>query len=86
MRELVDLMKLLADDKQPRDVRIACADALREYKQSDVAQSLIRVLSDRDFGVAWQARRSLNLMTANDFRYDQTAWLKYLTGTEKPFA
>jgi hypothetical protein len=80
------LMKLLADEKQSRDIRIACADALREYKQSDVAQALIRVLADRDFGVAWQARLSLNLMTAQDFGYDQSKWLNYLTGTPTPFA
>jgi len=80
------LTKLLADENQTRDIRVACADALRAYHQSDVAQALIRVVGDRDFGVAWQARRSLNLMTGKDYRYDATAWLEYLTRTEKPFA
>jgi len=79
------LMKLLDDEQQNRDVRIACADALREYKTSEVAQSLIRVLSGQDFGVAWQARQSLNLMTGQDYFYSQTAWLGYLTGPAKPF-
>lgn len=79
------LMRLLADEKQLRDIRIAAADGLREYPQSDVAQALIRVLSDRDFGVAWQSRQSLNLMTGQDFAYDQTKWLNYLTTTAKPF-
>jgi HEAT repeat protein len=79
------LMKILANEADNRDVRIASADALRVYKTSDVAQALIRVLNDRDFGVAWQARRSLNLMTGQDFRYNQAAWLEYLTGPKKPF-
>jgi hypothetical protein len=79
------LLRLLADEQQTRDIRIASADALRAYRQSDIAQALIRVLSDRDFGLAWQARRSLNLMTAQDFRYNQEAWLKYLTTSSKPF-
>lgn len=80
------LMKITGDEQQKRDVRIASADALRCYQQSDVAQSLIRVLSDPDYGLAWQARQSLNLMTAKDFAYDQSAWLNYLTSNPKPFA
>lgn len=79
------LTRLLADEQQTRDIRIAAADALRAYHQSDVAQSLIRVLGDRDFGVAFQARTSLNLMTGQDYRYDAAAWLDYLTKTERPF-
>lgn len=79
------LTRLLADIQQTRDVRIAAADALREYRQSEVAQALIRVLGDRDFGVAWQARQSLNLMTGQDFKYDAAAWLEYLTRSQNPF-
>ncbi len=79
------LMSLLADEQQPRDIRIAAADALRAYPRSDVAQALIRVLAGRDFGLARQARKSLNLMTGKDFRYDQQAWLTYLTSSDSPF-
>lgn len=79
------LMKLLSDDKQTRDIRVACADALREYPQTDVAQALIRVLSDRDFGVAWQSRNSLNLLTGQDFGYDSSKWLTYMTLPTSPF-
>lgn len=84
-KSVADLIKLMSDGKQNRDVRIASADALRSFPQSDVAQALIRVLNDRDFGVSWQARQSLNLLTGEDFKYDQTAWLKYLTTTANPF-
>lgn len=84
-RAAAPLMKLLGDEQQNRDVRIACADGLREYKTSEVAQSLIRVLNGQDFGVAWQARQSLNLMTGVDYFYSQTAWLGYITGPAKPF-
>ena len=79
------LIKLLADTQQTRDIRVAAADGLRAYQTSDVAQALIRVLTDRDFGVAWQARQSLNLMTAQDYAYDQTKWLNFLTQNVKPF-
>lgn len=67
------------------DVRVACADALRTYRNAEVAQVLIRTLRDRQFGVSWQARKSLKLMTGKDYRYDQAAWLTYLSGAEKPF-
>lgn len=80
------LVKTLSDDRESRDVRIAAADALRLYPRSDVAQALIRVLDTPDFAVAWQARRSLNLLTGQDFRYDQAAWLTHLARSDKPFA
>jgi hypothetical protein len=67
------------------DVRVACADALRMYRTPEVAQALVRALRDRNFGIAWQARKSLQLMTGKDFRYDTAAWLTYLSGTNKPF-
>lgn len=67
------------------DVRVACADALRMYRTAEVAQALVRALRDRNFGIAWQARKSLQLMTGKDFRYDTAAWLTYLSGTNKPF-
>lgn len=68
-----------------RDVRIACADALRSFKTLDVARALAAVLNDRDFGVSWQARKSLNLMTGRDFRYDEGAWLGFVSGAKRPF-
>jgi hypothetical protein len=68
-----------------RDVRIASADALRCYKTDEVAHALISELSDYDFGVAWQARQSLRLMTAHDFQYSEAAWLNYLSESRNPF-
>jgi hypothetical protein len=79
------LIKHLEDADETNDVRVAAADALRLYKTSEAAQALVRVLRDREFGVAWQARQSLRLMTGKDFRFDPGGWLAYLTGTEKPF-
>ena len=79
------LIKHLDRVAESRDVRIAAADALRNFHSGDAAQALIRVLQDRDFGVSWQARRSLNLLTGQDYRYNQSAWLAYVTSTTKPF-
>ncbi len=71
---------------EDRDVRIAAADALKHYKQIDVARALAGQLGEKnDFSVAWQARKSLEHLTGRDMRYDQSAWLGYLTGPDKPF-
>lgn len=67
------------------DVRIAAADALRCYKNDEVAHDLIGMLNDQDFAVAWQARQSLRLMTGYDFQYNEQAWLNYLSGSNRPF-
>jgi hypothetical protein len=79
------LVRLVNKLDEPRDVRIAAAEALKHYKQLDVARALVSRLNERDFGVAWQARRSLRRMTQNDFAYNEAAWLQYFTGPEKPF-
>ena len=63
---------------EDRDVRVAAADALRRYPTIDVEHALVNVLTSPDFGLAWQARRSLVALTGTDLYYDQAAWLKYL--------
>ena len=79
------LIRIVSDvEREDRDVRIAAADALRYYKSVEVARALIPRLNERDFGVAWQARRSLRRITGRDLRYDEAAWLAYITGAEKP--
>jgi hypothetical protein len=79
------LLALVNKAEESRDIRIAAAEALKHYKQLDVARALVARLNERDFGVAWQARRSLRRMTQNDLGYNEGAWLQYITGPEKPF-
>jgi hypothetical protein len=75
----------LEPQQETRDVRVACADALRNYPTRDVAKALVEVLAEKQFEVAWQARKSLILMTGHDYRYDPGPWRDYLTKAEKPF-
>ena len=63
---------------ETEDVRIACAEALRNFHSFEVMHALVGILNDEDFSVAWQARQSLELLTGQDFRYDEKAWLTYL--------
>jgi len=76
---------MLGDHTEDRDVRIAAADALQHYHMLATARVLSVALSERDFGIAWQSRRSLRILTGRDYGYDQAAWLEYFTGPEKPF-
>ncbi len=80
IRDLISHMQLDIS----RDVRLSCADALRNFKDQEAAKALVNALSDRDFGIAWQARQSLALLTGQDFRYDEKAWLDFLSNA-KPF-
>jgi hypothetical protein len=70
---------------ESRDVRVACADALRNFPTKDVARALIDMLREKEFEVSWQARKSLILMTGHDFHYDQAKWRDYLSKSENPF-
>jgi len=80
------LIRMVNTVDEDRDVRIAAAGALKHYKRLDVARALISTLQGRDFGVAWQSRNSLVEITSkSDLRYDETEWLQYVTGPEKPF-
>jgi hypothetical protein len=75
----VPLLTIHMGDAEPdQDVRIACAEALRNYHTTEAMRALVDELEDADFGVAWQARQSLELLTGQDFRYDTKAWLDYL--------
>ena len=78
------LLALVARPDENKDIRIAAAEALQHYKKLDVARVLVGLLSDREFGLAWQAKNSLTRLTGKDLGYDDKAWLNYLTGAEKP--
>lgn len=82
---MTPLIRRMEDADEDRDVRIAAADALRNFRTGPAGQALVRMLGERDFGVAWQARRSLRLMTGRDFGYSQSAWLEHLARSDKPF-
>jgi hypothetical protein len=78
------LSRTLGNQVETKDVRIAAAEALRHYKSMGVGRVLAGALTSRDFGIAWQARWSLRILTSHDYRYDERAWLEFLTGPQKP--
>lgn len=79
------LIRLVSKADEDRDVRIAAAEALGHHRRLEVARALTPRLNEYDFGVAWQARRSLRRLTGRDYFYNEAAWLEYVAGPEKPF-
>ena len=47
--------------------------------------TLVGVLGDPDFAVAWQARQSLILLTGHDYHYDPGHRLEYFVQARQPF-
>ncbi|HVW38623.1 MAG TPA: HEAT repeat domain-containing protein [Pirellulales bacterium] len=78
------LLDIVNNSDDLQDIRIAAAEALEDYRNFNVGRTLASLLNSKEFGVAWQARRSLKYMTGKDFDYDETAWLDYLGGPTKP--
>ena len=78
------LLGVVNNESEQVDVQIAAAEALRHYRSLEVARTLINQLNDRDFALAWQSRQSLRFMTGSDQKYDQAAWLNFLTGPQNP--
>jgi hypothetical protein len=79
------LSRTVGNQTEQKDVRIAAAEALRHYRTIGVARVLAGTLAGKDFGVAWQSRWSLRILTGKDYKYDERAWLEYFTGPGKPF-
>ncbi len=78
------LMRVLGNQAEAKDVRIAAAEALRHYADVAVARVLAGTLEGRDFSIAWQSRWSLRILTGRDFHYNEQEWLNYLTAPENP--
>ena len=78
------LSRVLGNQAETRDVRIAASEALRHYRNLDVARVLVGTVGGRDFSIAWQSRWSLIILTGRDLGYDEHKWLEFLAGPEKP--
>ena len=78
------LSRVLGNQAEMRDVRIAASEALRHYRDIGVARVLAGTMSGRDFSLAWQSRWTLKILTGGDFGYSEREWLQFLTGPAKP--
>lgn len=81
------LVTAINQEKEPNaDVRAAAADALGQYRESSVVQSLISALRDTRLVVNDRVHHSLNGMTGQDFGVDHAAWLEWYKSTDDLFA
>ena len=61
-------------DDESADVRAACAVALRHYHKLRAIRALRQCLADEDFGVRYQARRSLVVLMGRDLGPEPQDW------------
>ena len=83
---IAPLLQVVRRQDETREVRIAAVDALRHYKNMEVARALASLLAERDFSIVWQSRRSLRDITQKDFRYDESKWMEYLANPQTPLS
>jgi len=67
-------------------VRQHAAIALGQYPERRVLDKLIDSLDERELAVNRAARRSLNILTGQDFGFDGRAWLTWSKGERDHFA
>jgi len=68
------------------DVRAGAADALGQYRQPHVVQSLISALRDSRLVVNNRVQHSLKIMTGQDYGLDLGAWQNWYRSTDDLFA
>lgn len=67
------------------EVRVAAAQALRQYRRADVLETLLRCLEDMKLAVRLQAAESLSELTGENAGTDVRAWRRILDGKIDPF-
>jgi hypothetical protein len=72
-----DLIRVLLDESEQADVRIAAAIALGQYPEDRVFHGLLSALDERELAVNAAAERSLNLLTSQSFDMDSLRWLNW---------
>lgn len=84
----VDALLVAVDYKQEfdQDVRSEAAIALGQYFQRRVLQVLVGALDDDYLAVTTNARRSLEVLTGQDFGENQPVWLDWIQKTDDVFA
>ncbi len=82
--ELIQAISL--DNEEDPAVRAAAADALGQYAERRVLDSLAATLDDPDLIVTHNALGSLRLLTGQDMTDDRREWVAWLRDADEPFA
>ena len=76
-----DLLKVLRDDAEHTDVRVAAAIALGQYPEDRVFHGLVAALDARELAVNTAAEQSLYTLTGQRFDMDSVRWLGWYNQT-----
>jgi hypothetical protein len=74
---VADLLKVLRNEIEQVDVRVACAIALGQYPEDRVFQGLVAALDARELALNAAAERSLTTLTGKSFDMDARSWLRW---------
>ena len=85
---VTDLLRVLRDEAEHADVRIAAAIALGQYPEDRVFQGLIAALDARELALNRAAEESLQTLTGESLGLDSPAWMAWYnrTAPEQAFA
>lgn len=83
--ETLDVLVGLLLHDSSRDVKMTAARALSRIEDPRVLRALIAALRNRDFGIAYEAHRSLAEITGRSYGYEAEAWEAWLASTPDPF-
>ncbi|MDF1808103.1 MAG: HEAT repeat domain-containing protein [Phycisphaerales bacterium] len=73
------------ENEKDVDVRAAAADALGQYRESEVVQALISALKDARLVVNNRVQHSLLMLTGQNFGIDRRAWIDWYNDTDDLF-
>ena len=81
------LMNIMSEDNESdADVRAAAADALGQYRQRKVVQSLVGAMRDSRLVVNDRVLHALLILTGQNFGFDRQAWIDWYNSTDDLFA
>lgn len=72
-----DLLRVLANENENQDVRIAAATALGQYPEDRVFQGLVGALNARELAINAAAEQSLHTLTGMSFGMSAPDWLTW---------
>lgn len=72
-----ELLKVLRNDQEHSDVRVAAAIALGQYPEDRVFHGLVAALDARELAVNTAAEQSLHTLTGQRFGMDSVQWLTW---------
>lgn len=86
---LADVQKTAAriiTTEPSRDARLIAAKLLGEFSSREAVATLVRAMTQSDFGVVYEAEKSLYKLTGRRFDCDPIRWERWYRFTDDPFA